>query len=483
MKKVLKTVIFTFVFAVAIAINSKVEAATASIAAKPKTITVGESVTITVNINAAAWNLNVSGEISDSIVGMNMDGENESTIKTYKITPEKPGKYNVYLKGDITDEKSEDPTDISKSVTINVEEKETEDKKEEDTKEEDTKEEDKIEEIKLSDDATLSTLGVTPKEYDFTGFKKTKTEYSVTIPNEVDSLRVAYKTSDSRAKVKITGNTNLEVGTSTIKVVVTAEDGKTTKTYKIKVTKLAAEEEKPGNIIDEEENEIELALDSLEIKGITLSPEFSSDVYSYEATVNMDNNDLKKLEITAQPNQYGAEVEISGNTNLVEGENLVNIIVKSDYLKEQVVYQIVINKVSQLSEIVPDNNDFIKKEHLIIGAFILSVILIVVLIYINYRKNKDVYKDEDDNEKEDESIGYTNLKNENLVEELFNKKKISEDINNIDRETMKDIQKENDRIFKKNEDITTEFSENSTQANEEDPFLRELRERRKKGKH
>ena len=125
MKRVLRTVFFTFMFAVVIALNSKVEAATATITANSKTITVGESVTITVNINAAAWNLNVSGEVSDSIVGMNMNGENESTIKTYKITPKKVGKYNVYLKGDITDEKSEDPTDISKSVIIKVEEKKT----------------------------------------------------------------------------------------------------------------------------------------------------------------------------------------------------------------------------------------------------------------------------------------------------------------------------------------------------------------------
>ena len=83
-----------------------------------------------------------------------------------------------------------------------------------------------------STNAYLSTLGVTPKEYDFSGFSKTKTSYSVTVPSTVDSLKVVAKAADSKATVKVSGNSGFEVGSNNkIKVVVTAEDGKTTKTY------------------------------------------------------------------------------------------------------------------------------------------------------------------------------------------------------------------------------------------------------------
>ena len=214
-----------------------------------------------------------------------------------------------------------------------------------------------------SSNANLKTLGITPKEYDFSGFSSSKTSYSVTVPNDVDSLKVAYKTADSKATVKVTGNTNLEVGTNTIKVVVTAEDGKTTKTYTIKVTKLATEDSKPGNVIDEE-NDLDLCLTSLSIKGLELTPEFSSDVYSYETTIDMDNNDMSEVTVEAIANDENASVEITGNTNLVEGENLINVIVKASNSSEQTVYQITVNKVSQASEIVSSNNiiDKIKKD-------------------------------------------------------------------------------------------------------------------------
>ena len=56
--------------------------------------------------------------------------------------------------------------------------------------------------------------GVTPKEYDFSGFSKNKTSYNVTVPKNVDSLRVFATAADSNAKVKITGNSGFEVGTN-----------------------------------------------------------------------------------------------------------------------------------------------------------------------------------------------------------------------------------------------------------------------------
>lgn len=465
MKNKIKISLFCFIFGVILLISTKVNAASASISASSKNIAVGKTVTITVKASAASWNLKVSGEVSDSIVGYNGDGENQTVKKTYKITPKSEGSYTVRLEGDVTDGNTNKNSDISDSVTIVASQKE-------DNTDNNTK----------SSNANLKTLGISPKEYDFTGFTKNTTEYTAkAIPSTVDSLKVTAIAEEKNAKVKITGNTNLEVRTNTIKIVVTAPDGKTTKTYSIRVTKLATEDEKPGNVIDDEK-EVDLFLKSLSIDGLTLSPEFSSNVFTYETTINMDENDLNEVKVNAEANNSNAKIEITGNTNLVEGENLINIIVKEEGTSNQTVYQITVNKVSQKSEVL-ENSNKISKEKIIIAGGIAVIIIVIAVWIIIMKKNKDSYYDyeENDEEQEDTLYNYDNdnedyneqySQRDNLVEELFQKKnKVNnEELNIEDKKTLEEIQKENDRIFKKN---VEDESENSA-----DEY-----EKRKKGKH
>lgn len=465
MKNKIKISLFCFIFGVILLISTKVNAASASISASSKNIAVGKTVTITVKASAASWNLKVSGEVSDSIVGYNGDGENQTVKKTYKITPKSEGSYTVRLEGDVTDGNTNKNSDISDSVTIVASQKE-------DNTDNNTK----------SSNANLKTLGISPKEYDFTGFTKNTTEYTAkAIPSTVDSLKVTAIAAEKNAKVKITGNTNLEVGTNTIKIVVTAPDGKTTKTYSIRVTKLATEDDKPGNVIDDEK-EVDLFLKSLSIDGLTLSPEFSSNVFTYETTINMDENDLNEVKVNAEANNSNAKIEITGNTNLVEGENLINIIVKEEGTSNQTVYQITVNKVSQKSEVL-ENSNKISKEKIIIAGGIAVIIIVIAVWIIIMKKNKDSYYDyeENDEEQEDTLYNYDNdnedynepySQRDNLVEELFQKKnKVNnEELNIEDKKTLEEIQKENDRIFKKN---VEDESENSA-----DEY-----EKRKKGKH
>lgn len=465
MKNKIKISLFCFIFGVILLISTKVNAASASISASSKNIAVGKTVTITVKASAASWNLKVSGEVSDSIVGYNGDGENQTVKKTYKITPKSEGSYTVRLEGDVTDGNTNKNSDISDSVTIVASQKE-------DNTDNNTK----------SSNANLKTLGISPKEYDFTGFTKNTTEYTAkAIPSTVDSLKVTAIAAEKNAKVKITGNTNLEVGTNTIKIVVTAPDGKTTKTYSIRVTKLATEDEKPGNVIDDEK-EVDLFLKSLSIDGLTLSPEFSSNVFTYETTINMDENDLNEVKVNAEANNSNAKIEITGNTNLVEGENLINIIVKEEGTSNQTVYQITVNKVSQKSEVL-ENSNKISKEKIIITGGIAVIIIVIAVWIIIMKKNKDSYYDyeENDEEQEDTLYNYDNdnedyneqySQRDNLVEELFQKKnKVNnEELNMEDKKTLEEIKKENDRIFKKN------VEDESEDSDDED-------DKRKKGKH
>ncbi len=68
-------------------------------------------------------------------------------------------------------------------------------------------------------------------------FSKDKYEYTMSVGGGVDSVTVSAKAADSKAKVSVTGNKELVEGSNTVKVKVTAEDGKTTKTYTIVVTR------------------------------------------------------------------------------------------------------------------------------------------------------------------------------------------------------------------------------------------------------
>ena len=55
-------------------------------------------------------------------------------------------------------------------------------------------------------------------------------------------------------------------------------------------------------------------------------------------------NEIDKLDIKATANDEKATVEIIGNNELVDGENLLTIIVKSEDGKETVTYTITVNK-------------------------------------------------------------------------------------------------------------------------------------------
>ena len=69
-------------------------------------------------------------------------------------------------------------------------------------------------------------------------------------------------------------------------------------------------------------------LESLTIEdGLTLTPEFSSDVTEYSLTVGAD---VTSIDITATAEDDNAEVEITGNNNLLMGENTVEIKVTAE---------------------------------------------------------------------------------------------------------------------------------------------------------
>ena len=100
--------------------------------------------------------------------------------------------------------------------------------------------------IALSSDSLIKSLKIKGYEIDFNPHKF---EYAIKVKNKVTSLDLEIVLSDPSAKYKVNGNKNFKVGSNTVEIVVTAEDGSTS-TYKIDV-----EREKSSKKVIKEEKE------------------------------------------------------------------------------------------------------------------------------------------------------------------------------------------------------------------------------------
>ena len=145
-------------------------------------------------------------------------------------------------------------------------------------------------------------------------FNKYTTQYYLIVDLEVEDIEIKAIAEDNKAKVSITGNRYLEEGENIIYIVVTAEAGNTT-TYVINVTKVDDLERANAN------------LKNLSIKGFNLYPSFKSNIYGYNLTIN---ELVRQLEILAEPENESATIEITGNENLIEGDNIIKIIVTAE---------------------------------------------------------------------------------------------------------------------------------------------------------
>lgn len=81
----------------------------------------------------------------------------------------------------------------------------------------------------------------------------------------------------------------------------------------------------------------------LDKEGIT--PNFEKDIYQYYLTIS---NEINKIEVLAISENSNANVEITGNTNLKEGLNFINIKVTSEDKKQSNLYTIQVTKTNNL---------------------------------------------------------------------------------------------------------------------------------------
>ena len=346
MKNTLKRLVIINIFLIGMIFTSSIHAANANISASKISAYVGDNVTINVSVNAAAWNLNVSGNgiSGGNVTGFNIDGANQVTNKSYTLNTNTVGTYTIYLKGDISDGATDVTSDISKSVTVTVSAKPVVSSPPT-TNNNTTSTSPTVNNTKpkpstntgtsqntnntLSSNAYLKEFrldypGITPN------FSKTIYNYAITVDENVNTLNVIAVPESSKAIVSITGNTDLKEGENTILVKVTAQDKRTTNTYKIIVTKT------------DDPIKSNAYLQNIIVKDKPLTPEFSSEVFEYD--LGSIGEELETLEISAFPVNEKAKVEILGNDKLIIGENIIKIIVTSENEKIQNTYTLKVKK-------------------------------------------------------------------------------------------------------------------------------------------
>lgn len=250
-----------------------------------------------------------------------------------------------------------------------------------------------------SSNANLSNLGMNPN--DFTGFSENKTSYDVTVPNNVTQVEIYATKKDSKASLTGTGIKKLQEGQNTANVIVTAEDG-TTKTYTINIKRLSKNEKKDTteNLdAKSSSNSKDLELSNLEIEGVNLEPSFESSTYKYEISIKGEQSNI---DIKASTNNTSDKVEIIGNENLQNGQNIITILVTNSKSDEVATYQIYVNKNVIDSNTV--DNEFgktvkeLKIKLWVFRALVVIVVLgIIMLLIIKHKKNKKEYDEEDDN--------------------------------------------------------------------------------------
>ena len=243
-----------------------------------------------------------------------------------------------------------------------------------------------------SSNANLSNLGIRPN--DFTGFTPSQTTYNVTVPNDVDSVEVYATAQNANATISGTGTKSLQEGNNALMVTVTAQNG-TKKTYTINVTRQTSEESEENS---EEANATEQAegLEKIEIAGATLSPEFQTNIYEYTAKYIGEETNLN-VDAVATNSDY--TVEVTGNDDLKEGENLITILVTDAEGENVATYQITLNKSLVDEEAIAREQEELERQEtqrkmIAAGiAIIFVIIVIVVIIIIKRRKNRMLAED------------------------------------------------------------------------------------------
>ena len=101
--------------------------------------------------------------------------------------------------------------------------------------------------------------------------------------------------------------------------------------------------------------------------------------------------DKTSLDIDTTALDESEKIEITGNEDLKEGENVVTVLVSDQNGENTVSYQIVVNKSLIDEEAVAKEKQLEEKEKqkrlIIIGITVAAIVIVVVILVVRHRKN------------------------------------------------------------------------------------------------
>lgn len=235
----------------------------------------------------------------------------------------------------------------------------------------------KVEAITKNNNPLLSEIKVDGEV--LTEFGQFITDYVMAVDGDEEKVNIEVETDDPNATYELIGDTNLKMGVNDFEIKVTAEDGTTTYSYFLHITK--------GDTQKANAN-----LKNIEIKGIELNPKFNEKDTTYLAEYE---GYIKNLEITATPESDKAKVEILDNNGFNSTIHIVTIKVTAEDGVTTKEYKINAKKAGESVEDpsgLEEYEEAIEQEKSnktawIIGG-IVAVIAIGVVVFIVIKKKK-----------------------------------------------------------------------------------------------
>ena len=285
---------------------------------------------------------------------------------------------------------------IATSVITSTKPAEEDKDKDKDKDKEDEKKTDEKSTNKALKDLVVENYKLTPD------FDPETTKYTIDVTKEVEKLEITPILQDDKSKFEITGNENFKVGNNIVKITVTAEDG-TNRIYTITVAKSNKEGE-------DDAAEEGLKLSKLQIKDLTLDPEFKPETTNYSVVVS-DPTSIKIADITAIAKDEDVEVTIAEAEADKNGNRVITIMLENEDGTKSGVYQITIKKgmINPIAELQKNKNNRI---YYILGGIIgvLVIAIIVVIVLLKKTSNKDDIQDIKDADELSDDYDYS-LKN------------------------------------------------------------------------
>lgn len=311
--------------------------------------------------------------------------------------------------------------------------------------------------VVTASNAYLSNLGITPN--DFSGYRYATMTYDVTVPENVDEIEVYATPMNANAEVTGTGMKTLETGENTFEVTVTSADGTRTNTYTINVTRQgdASSNTTVGTTTSQTTSEEEGdGLDSLRIGDLDLSPKFSTNVYEYTAKyVGQETS----LSVQAVATDASYKVEVTGNQDLKEGDNLITIVVSDANGENVATYQVTLNKSIAQEPVEQATNEQDNTNMYIIAGAVAVVIIILIIYLIVRHKRRQAWAEE-------YTVPYTSSNGDDFIDDdnydNYNNQYENEDEDNGIVKTKEMREQEKERIRK-------QFLDNYNNDEEERP--------------